>query len=379
MKRLCEYNEKIARYDKKRKQVSDKLVALSAQLQEKNLENARTKQQDFIRKRLLRVKKPVKPLLPNADPNYVPTTIGDCLSNPDLAALILVHLGPIELYHMTRVCSALVDITKRAFLTFAPQQFDRFSRDHVMIDDDQEELENNKRDVMRMRESIVAIVADQRQEIPSTSVSIGALLSLWYHVFVSYRVYLSTHGDYEWHRQPGYCDKTFHHTHLSFIYDVKSGHCESLRNARIFNMSMGYVDALAKFDRRWKKKDRPCQVHETEKIRYFRESELELVKFKPVHGNFYATKAFVYVDPHTMQLRRLRERKEHRPLMMVSFNLHDPVETEPLFDFCELNRLFAWRTELPKAPPFKVPYADESIHAHFHAIGYGSLLPSNDK
>lgn len=380
MKRARECNEKIARLDEERNQLCQELTTLNEQLEHESREKVKADQEEFVRKRLLGLKRHVAPLLPNADPNYVPTTIGDCLSNGDLATIILIHLGPIELYYMTRVCTSLVDIVTRAFKEFAPLQLARFSVDYgtrIAMEARPVRAEMITRNVSILN----AIIVDQRQEptqrvFNTPTVSIGGMLSLWYHALVEHRGYLSTcAGDYARHSQR-LVGKVNHSRDISFIYNTETRKCESLSCASVFVMTK-FRDAEKKFDSRWTKKGYSFQLHATEKIRHFRKKELKKAKFTPKHHGFYATKDFVYVDTRRLALRRLGG-KSSESLAIVDQNISfDVIKSSgaPFFDHCELNRLFAWRVRSLDVP-FRliVPFENLSLLAHIRAVGYGPLL-----
>lgn len=389
MKRSNECLEEIARLDKKRTKLEDELEKLNKQLRRESLEKAQAEQQRFVRD-LLGLGKPLAPLLPNADPNYVPATIGDCLVKQDLALMILAHLGPIELYYTTRVCTAFASISTCAFKVFAELQLARYGEDLVRMSDSVQAeclVRGNAQDVEtgELREyrakhksfvfdasRLGRLMQDQRREKPLKTLTIGEMLSLWYHAFVEYRRYLLRDHDYV--TGLTHYGKIEHEKAYSFFYDKKSRKCVSLRDAPIFRINK-YSDAEAKFDSHWKKRGYNFTLAKEEKMSHLRKKELKYAKFVPVKQRFRPTKDFVRVDPATMQFSPLRTDKTEVCMLYVEYR--EPYrgiskETVPFFDMCELNHLFM-RRDKSSYHSARIPYTKLSLSQHIAACGYVSL------
>ncbi len=291
MKRVSSYKKKLDKTELKRQKLLDSIEDSKTRVIARALVKSKKDTAKYIRS--LRADLRASPFV-IIDTGYAPM-IETCLKIPRLSTLIISHMGPHELYIMSRVSSLFKIVTTSVFLDLAPAYLDSYANEIA----DQTTLSQFKFD----RKNLCALIEAYKKKIVS-SVSnilvprypppIEDLFALWFRTQRKYRQTCKSDAVI-----PAKADVDY-----IFVYDTVKGQFLRLRDLDLYQSSK-LIEIGEKFKTEWltEKKNVPFPEKEP-MLSLFRRKHLKDMAFSRVKGDFELRYAFIFEGGHIKELTK---------------------------------------------------------------------------
>ncbi len=377
-KRVASFTEELERLDLERSRVRAKLDSYNYKLATNQKNKSVKAHGSFIRKLQRKKKIPLIRKAPFVAPIVLHIDIEDdaamevekakeyslldCLYLPELAAQILVYLGPVELYLSTLVSRDFEKYTSKAFMQLAPLFLDQYGENLLIHVKEDFSLATDKvvyeKNVIKLKEFIKV-----QKEI-SKPVSIHDMLHLWHNMFVTSRKYDISSCSESYGKRVYVLNSTF---------SDHSGTYLPLTQQNLYKMTK-YKQACEILDKKWEKKKRyPFDVSDDEKLYHFRREELQVLNLIPITSHFTMSKDIVMIKGD--KLVRLKD--SGHTLYPINFPDAERASTASLvalsqkcfFDYSEIKVAFNkwWQNTKKKV-------YTESVAEHADRLLYVTIL-----
>ncbi len=343
MKRLAEFEKELSSLEQKRAKIHGKIKHRKDLIQFKDNRKIKSERKRFINNvQIARV-----PMM-KAEPKIFPfddikereiavkkkklkredvdnwTTIFHCLDIPEMAQLIMQHLGPYELFMCTLVSKPFAVITTNCFIELAPSYLIRYGED----------LESSSKVIPKFQNDkalMCSIVTAYRQD--TKKVAIGKLLRLFSQFFRTYRMY-GVASDI--------IHNTVHHIDYTFIRDTEYSLTKKIpvraRDCNLF-VSSQYENVLESFKARWQEEFECFGESEMEnnRIKHFNYNELCALEIQPITGIFVPKQTIMVKGNSILRVKNDKWSDRYDFISISPPMVKDKVvNCAPFFDYYEM-------------------------------------------
>lgn len=352
MKRLSEYTHELDKINLKRSKLKHEIFEINDKTVRKQKRKSARDTTRFINNAHISHFPPLRKNTPLPPPINDPlaTKLSHIICIAELAQNVLQHLGPQELYILTRVANEMKPIVMKAFIPLAPFYMERYG----------EALANpsniKSRDAMKAK--CVALVT--RCAKFSNSESIEKLLSLWNHYMITYRTYGPEYNK----AYTGYdtCNQVYD-INYSFVYDKVHNRFMRLCDLKLYT-AINYDMIENDFTREWddKHEDLDFMKHGIrEGLSLFRYKHLTQLDLKRIDHTMKVKDTFVIEEGSILKFRDSNYDIHYVRPMSV------PRQKMPFMDHYEHRNIYHWSYEGYPCRILKNPY-NSSLNLHYDRL-----------